>query len=746
MPRTAPTRVAWLALIPAAAFAALAVLLPAVADGETLEATREWIPALGIDVAIRIDGLSLLFALLITGIGALVVVYASAYLPADAPRSRFFTFLFLFMGAMLGLVLADDLITLFVFWELTSVTSFVLIGFEYQRAEARRAAQQALLITGTGGLALLAGLILLAVVTDETSLSALAAPGLIEASDPLVVAAFLLVAAGALTKSAQMPFHFWLPGAMAAPTPVSAYLHSATMVKAGVYLLARLHPALSEVALWTPLLATVGGVTMLAAALLALRESDLKRVLAYSTISALGTLVLLIGLGNGAALKAAIVFLVAHALYKAALFMVAGAIDHETGTRDLRSLSGLRGVMPLTAAAAALAALSKAGLPPALGFLGKETIFAATVDDPAAILLGALLLATFVLSFALAVFTGVRPFLGARRPTPRPAHEAPPALWAPPLLLGALGLGIGVGAPWLAEPFFRPPIEAAAGEAVSVKLTFWPGVGSVLGLSIAAIGTGTAAALALDPLRRAVGAVPLAQASRTYDATIAGINACARLQTRVLQSGQLSRYVSVVLVTLVALIAVPLVGREATTWPDGWADARFIELAVAALVAVAAVAAALSPSRLRAVLALGITGYGVAILFVLFGAPDLAMTQVLVETLTVILFVAVFRHLPITAPDTGRLSRLGDAALAVAVGVTMTALSWAVLAARGDRPLTEFFLEASKPLAQGRNVVNTILVDFRALDTLGEIAVLAIAAIGVIALLRLRPHEEEAGS
>lgn len=735
-----------LAAIPAIVFVYLLTLIPEIGEGKTFESSVEWIPLLDVALSFRIDGLSLIFGLLITGVGALVVVYASGYLDRDTPRGQFFTFLLLFMGSMFGLVLADNVIALFVFWELTSITSFALIGFEHRKASARAAARQALLVTGAGGLALLAGLVLLAITTDAWTLSGLNESGVVDSADPLIVAAFLLVAVGALTKSAQMPFHFWLPGAMAAPTPVSAYLHSATMVKAGVYLLARLQPALGEVALWTPLLVTVGGITMVLAALLALRESDLKRVLAYSTISALGTLVFLIGLGEPAALKAAIVFLIAHALYKAALFMVAGAVDHETGTRELSSLGGLRAVMPLTATAAGLAALSKAGLPPALGFLGKETVFAATTKGDAAILLSAAFLVTAILTFALAALTGFRPFIGALKRTPRAPHEAPPSLWMPPLLLAVLGVVVGIAGPWLAGPLIEPALSASAGTEETAKISFWPGVGPVLWLSVAAIGLGALASLEVDRLRSAASRVPLTPASNVYERSLDGLNAVARVQTRALQSPELSRHVAIVILTVVGLTAVPLIARDALVWPEDWTEVRLIEVAVAVLVLSAGIAAAASPSRLRSVLALGAVGYGIALIFVLFGAPDLAMTQVLVETLTVILFVAVFRHLPVTAPSTSRISRSRDALLASAVGVTMMALTWAVLAARGDRHVAEFFLEASRPLAQGRNVVNTILVDFRALDTLGEIVVLAVAATGVIALLRLRPRDEEVSS
>ena len=544
------------------------------ASAGAVDVSVQWIPALDVALRFRIDGLGLLFALLISGIGALVIIYAAAYLGRAASRARFFAFLLLFMGSMLGLVLADDLIALFVFWELTSITSFALIGFEHERSQARHAAQQALLVTGVGGLALLAGVLLLSIESGEATLSGLAAPGSLDVGDPVVVAAFLLVAAGAFTKSAQLPFHFWLPGAMAAPTPVSAYLHSATMVKAGVYLLARLQPALGELWLWTPLLGTVGAATMLGGAVLALRESDLKRVLAYSTISALGTLVLLIGIGEAAALKAAIVFLVAHALYKAALFMVAGAIDHETGTRDLDALGGLRQAMPWTAAAALLAALSKGGLPPALGFLSKETIFVAGVDSPAAVLLSTVFLVGAVLALTLAVLVGLRPFFGVRTATPKVPREAPRALWLPPLLLASFGIVGGLAAPWLAAPLFEPAVEAASGEPQSLKLSLWPGFGAVLTLSLAAIGGGLAAVLALGRLRDLAAAPRLPAASRAYDGALASLTAIARAQTRLLQNGQLARYISVVVAIAVALVAVQLAARDAAAWPSAWDDLR----------------------------------------------------------------------------------------------------------------------------------------------------------------------------
>jgi multicomponent Na+:H+ antiporter subunit A len=730
-----------LALVPAALAVYFLLLLPQSAAGNAPAASLAWVPSLGIDFALRADGLSLIFALLISGIGALVVIYAGGYLKGDAHLNRFYAWLLAFMAAMLGVVLSDNLILLYVFWELTTLTSYLLIGYESEREQARDAALQALLVTGAGGLALLGGLVLLGQAAGTYQLSAILEQGDTVRASGLYPAILVLVLLGAFAKSAQFPFHFWLPNAMEAPTPVSAYLHSATMVKAGIYLLARLSPVLGGTDLWTYAVSITGGVTMVVGAYLALAQTDLKRLLAYSTIGALGMLTFLIGLGGPQALEAAMVLLLAHGLYKGAMFLVAGAVDHETGTRDVTRLGGLRGAMPVTAAAAGLAAISMAGVPPTFGYLSKELFYEVALHYQPWVAAAAVWVALFTVYAAFVA--GLRPFWGGPPRSPRPAHEAPPSLWLGPAILAILGILFGA-LPQLAGPgLVAPAASAALGQPVEVQLKLWHGFNLTFILSILTLLAGAILFLIQKPLRSALAwaAAPYGMDS-LYRAVLSGLNALARGQTRILQNGYLRVYLLAIMVTTVGLAGFTMIWQEGFHLPETVTPPAFWEIALGILILAAAFTAIRSRSRLGAVAALGVTGYSVALIFLMFGAPDLAMTQFLVESLTVILFVFAFYHLPHFKILTPARTRMLHAAISLMAGGLMTVLVLSAVEVDLYPPISEYFVQQSLPLAFGRNIVNVILVDFRGIDTLGEITVLAVAAVGVFALFKFRRESQ----
>lgn len=730
-----------LALLPLGLVVFFASQTQLVASGEALHEYYAWVPALGVNLSFHLDGLSLLFALLITGIGALILIYAGGYLAGHPQLGRLYAFLLLFMGSMLGLVLADNILTLFVFWELTSISSYFLIGFNHERHESRAAALQALLVTGGGGLALLAGLLLLGQAGESYELSVLLNQPENFRSHPFYVPALLLILMGAFTKSAQFPFHFWLPGAMEAPTPVSAYLHSATMVKAGIYLLARLSPILDGTDVWFWCMTLVGGITMLLGASLAIVQSDLKRILAYSTISSLGTLTLFLGLGGTLVIQAAMAYLLGHALYKGALFLVAGTLDHETGSRDADRLGGLFRAMPVTSVAAGVAALSMAGLPPLLGFLSKELSYEAILNVPGAAWVTAGVVTTNILLVTVAVVAGIRPFLGRAIPTPRSAHEAPPSLWLGPVVLAGLSMTWGVWPALGSDSLVSAASASVLGAAVDTHMQLWHGLNLALALSAVTLIGGVIVYISRGPLRRSVSRwESLGKWGPTgwYKLALRGLNGVADGQTRLLQSGYLRYYLMIVFVITTGLVGTTLVGRGRLVEPGDWSGLRFYDIGLVVLILLATVATLLAKTRLAAIAALGVVGYGVALIFVLFGAPDVAMTQFLVETLTVILFVLVFYHVRETAALSGPLAKGRDALIAAAVGVLMTAFVLVATSVQYHRPISSEFVKLSVSEAHGRNLVNVILVDFRGLDTLGEITVLAAAGIGVYGLLKLR--------
>ncbi|WP_066961048.1 hydrogen gas-evolving membrane-bound hydrogenase subunit E [Microbulbifer sp. Q7] len=718
----------------------LVSLIGAVRAEAPLVFAVRWVPSLGVDFAFLVDGLSLLFALLVSGVGFFVSLYATFYLRSHPLLKRFFLYLLLFMIGMLGLVLAGNLITLFVFWEVTTVASYLLIGFNHESATARRSALQALLITALGGLALLAGLILLGSAAGTYDLAeVLSARDLVQ-GHALYVPILVLVLIGAFTKSAQMPLHFWLPNAMAAPTPVSAYLHSATMVKAGIYLLARLHPVLGGTGPWMWILTVVGAVTAIVAAILALRQTDLKLALAYTTVVALGTLTMFLGSDASVAIAAAITFVLVHSLYKAALFMVVGMIDHQTGTRELHALGGLFRRMPVTFGIALAAGLSMAGFPPFLGFIGKELKY----EGALAITEGPMLVA-FAAVFANALIVAVsatvvlRPFCGRLPPNLSTTREASPGLWVPALVLALLGFAFGVAPALVADSLVQPAVTAILGRPEVVKLKLWHGVNLPLMMSVATLLLGLAVYLLQDRLRarlhRLARRLP-ARMDVQWDRGLAGFKHAAAAQTRWLQHGVLKHYMAVVFTTVALGLGWALLHTGGFDTSFNWERLTLKEWAAMALVLTGALVAMGSRAPLTAICSLGGMGVGVALIYLFFGAPDVAITQLLVETLFLVLVAMTLHRLPHSMAVRGTRPRYRDALIALLVGTSVSFVLLAVIQQPLVSPTKEYFELAAVPEAFGRNIVNVILVDFRALDTFGEVVVVLVAAVGAAALLR----------
>ena len=738
-------RAAWLlAVAPALAFLHFLSFLPEIAAGEVVTGGYVWVPSFNLSFSWFIDGLSLTFALLITGIGTLIVLYAGGYMKGHPQQGRFLAFLLLFMGAMLGVVVSDSLMMLFVYWELTSITSFLLIGFDHKREAARRAALQALVVTGGGGLALLAGLIFIWNISGTTQLSLLVHGNDVLRQSPFYFATLLLVLGGAFTKSAQFPFHFWLPNAMEAPTPVSAYLHSATMVKAGVYLLMRLNPVLGDTAAWEILLPFFGGLTMLTGAFLAIRQTDLKLMLAYTTVSSLGLLVMLTGIGTEHAIEAAVLYLVAHSLFKGALFMVAGIIDHEAGTRDVTKLGGLRKAMPITFIAAMAAALSMAGLPPFLGFLAKEEIYYALAHaNPRALLFTGIAIIGNALMLAIAFAVALKPFIGKPRKTPKQAHEGPVLLWLGPALLAVTGLLTALFSGGFHALVSTPMATAIAGAPRPVTMSLIPHIGVPLGLSLLTIALGV---VVYTNLSRARGLMDRALVSagpgpdRAFDAVISGLVKLSFYVTRIIQPGRLEFYVTVTFAIIALVLLVPLFTYgELPAMPSWPADMLLHEITFIVIAIIGLIAVLTAASRLTAIVALGIQGFAVAVLFLLFGAPDLAFTQFMVETLSVVILTLVMTRLRLSPSDhRKRRQKVLDGTIALACGTGFALMLLKATERPFNTGLTEFFSAYSKIIAHGNNVVNVIIVDFRGTDTLGEIAVVMITALAVLALIRIR--------
>jgi len=732
-----------LGLLPLGVFVFFARQVPTVAHGETVRQSFEWLPSLNIPLSFYLDGLSLLFALLVTGIGTLIVVYAGGYLAHHEQLGRFYVQLLSFMGAMLGLVLADNIYVFFIFFELTSLTSYLLIGFYHTEEESRVAARKALVVTGGGGLALLGGLLLLGQVTGTMEFSEMLSMGAAVQSHPYYLAIFVLVCAGAFTKSAQFPFHFWLPAAMAGPTPVSAYLHSATMVKAGVFLLARLSPVLGGTAVWEGTLGIVGGFTMLMSAWLALRYTDLKQILAYTTVMVLGLLTMLLGVGGEEAITAMVTFTVVHALYKGGLFMMAGSIDHETGTRNVRELGGLRNAMPWTMAGAVATGLSMAGIPPLFGFIGKEMTYEAALhaDSFGILLLGVSVLANVAL-VASGLVVGLKPFIGEQKGAfTREPHEAPVSMWLGPLVLGALGLAFGVYPALIDHSLLQSAQTGILQESHELHLALWHGFSPALMASLVTFALGFTVYATWESIQESGVMAGLGTAfghgpGRVFERGLYGLVRFSEGITVLFQNGRFRWYLFAIFTSMIVLVGGGLVEAQ-VGWPEFDGDVAYYEAALAGLIILSTFVAVRTTGRFIAILALSVGGYGVALLYLLFGAPDLAMTQFAIETLTLILLVIVIIHLPGIGEEEPLGVRLRDGAIALGCGALYTVMMSVIVSSPLDRRVSEYLAQNSYTEALGHNVVNVILVDFRGIDTMGEITVLTIAAIGVYVLMRM---------
>jgi len=734
--------------LPLLLFSGLCYLWPEVIGGRVYELQWPWIPSLDLYLRFRLDGLSLLFCLIVTGSGFLISLYSSAYMAGHAHVGRYFAYLHAFMLSMLGIVTADNLLLLFVFWEGTTVFSYLLIGFDHEADTARDNARQAILITGAGGLALLIGILLLKVAGVSYTISHWVEAGDQIRQHALYPAIFTAVCLGAMTKSAQFPFHFWLPNAMSAPTPISAFLHAATMVKAGIYLLMRFHPLLGGTELWMTTLVLVGGITALWGAVQALAPADLKRVLAYTTMMALGVLTMFLGGQTTPTLTAATTFLLVHALYKASLFLAAGSIDHETGTRLLDRLGGLWRAMPLTTLAVAAATMSMAGFPLFFGFIGKEIMYKGALTET--VYPG---FATTIALLSNALMTGVAGtimldvFFGRRPKALAAVREVPWTMRLGPSIMGGLTILFGIIPWWVSANLVQPAVLAFHPAREEIRLKLFYGFNTPLLLSFITLTLGGLIYMKRHQLRVWVGTLrqrlPVTS-QRTYQFGLDMFMRTADSVTGALQNGSLTNYLAVIVFCMAVAVGWPWFGSAKPALGVPALDGPIVAVGLVLLILAATVIVLTAKRRLAAICGLGGVGAGVALIFLVFGAPDLALTQLMVETLTVIIVSLVLPRLPALnrekkKPLPHRIMRAG---LCVTVGFLVTAMLLSIGQTPLDRSLTAYFESQSYLAAHGRNIVNVILVDFRALDTLGEITVVVLAAWAGIALLR-KPKEHD---
>ncbi|WP_407681688.1 Na+/H+ antiporter subunit A [Pseudalkalibacillus salsuginis] len=747
----------WLILpIPFGIFAYFLSQLTNISEGHTQLSGIEWVPSLGMNFSFYLDGLSLLFSLLISGIGTLVVLYSIFYLDKNEKLNNFYVFLYIFMGAMLGVVLSDNIYALYLFWELTSISSFLLIGYWYERQASRYGALKSMIITVLGGLSMLGGLILLSIITGTTSIREMIAASDTVLESPYFTGILVLILLGAFTKSAQFPFHIWLPDAMEAPTPVSAFLHSATMVKAGIYLTARLFLLFGGTDIFFVLVTGFGLLTLCWGSYMAVRQTDLKAILAFSTISQLGMIMTMLGFGTKEAAFAAVFHIFNHATFKGSLFMVAGIVDHETGTRDIRRLGGLMTLMPISATLAFFGAFSMAGVPLPIfnGFLSKEMFFQTSLDlettstlvasiapfVPALAVFGSIFTFVYSMYFFFHTFTGET--RGQLKVKP---HEAPIGMLISPIVLVLFVVIVGLLPNMINEPILTPATAAIYGELPNKHIVFWHGFEPALYMSMIVVALGVILFLTRTKWQSVYNWIPgVLSANKTYDYLYNMQFRVSERTTRTYMTGSIRHYMLYILIFIIGATGVTLFVTDGFVIDTSdLAPISWPEVVVGLVMAIAAIATILMKNRIAAILVLGIVGYGLSLLFVFFRAPDLALTQLIVETVTVALFLLCFYHLP--KLDTKKQpvgAKTLNIIVSVSVGVLVTLVAIASHSSKKFETIAHYFIKESHHLGGGNNVVNVILVDMRGLDTLFEITVLGLAALGIYAMIRLRDKGE----
>ncbi|WP_299088949.1 Na+/H+ antiporter subunit A [uncultured Metabacillus sp.] len=762
----------WFVLfVPLLIFSNLLTFIPTISQGNTFTATVQWLPSYNINFTTHVDGLSLVFGLLIAGIGTLVILYSIYYMSKHREAlHNFYVYLLLFMGAMLGLVFSDNIFVLYVFWEMTSVSSFLLIAYWYEREKSRYGAQKSMLITIFGGLAMLAGLIMLAMISDTYSIREMVSRAAVFPSHSLFFPAMILILIGAFTKSAQFPFSIWLPDAMEAPTPISAYLHSATMVKAGIYLVARLTPVFGGSAEWFWIVSGVGIITLLYGSVNAVRQTDLKALLAYSTISQLGLIMSLLGFGSASlyfkigddstvyavAIFAAIFHLVNHSTFKGCLFMVVGIIDHETGTRDIRRLGGLIHLMPTSFTLAVIGGFAMAGLPPFNGFLSKEMFFTAVLNtaqlsafnaDYIGIIIPIIAWIASVFTFVYSMILVFKTFRGKNKPEKlgREVHEAPIGMLIPPLVLASLVIVMfffpNVLSHYLLKPALMAVLPTLAQEGeLHVKISAWHGWNTELFMTLGVIGVGTLLYVYLKKWHRIYHVYPEGLTlNNMYNLGIEKMENVSRLITNRYMTGFIRHYLVYIFSFIILLLGGSMLLFDGFSFnPSADAPVNFFEAGLMIAMVITALTVLFSKNRMTSIVAVGGLGFLVSFFFVLFRAPDLALTQLVVETVTTALFLLCFYHLPQLRKEVSRVRfKAVNAVISIGVGVVVTIVA---LSANGNRLFESIssYYENSYELAGAKNIVNAILVDFRGFDTMLEILVLCIAGIGVYTLIKLR--------